>query len=161
MEEEQVQVVEPVVEKKAKLPRTEKQIAATEKMKEMRHNKRKAEVIDEPQDPEKKKSVEMATAMFMDMRKKEKEAKKDFAWQKSLDTLMTRRMDDFEERMVNMFSEPIDHFLKRRKTSAKKVDDSEAPKTPPTTTSTTTKLNEPSAPTKRVYSSRNPFASQK
>ena len=102
-------------------PRTEKQLEATRKMKVMRETRREELKTSGQQSEsfkrsaEEEKSVEMATAMFMDMRKKEKENKKELAWESQLNKIMTSRMDEFEERLVNMFSEPIDHFMSRKK----------------------------------------------
>jgi hypothetical protein len=67
---------------KEKKPRTEAQIAAFEKMKAARIEKRLlGEPKQEEENPDKKKSLEMAAAMFMEMRKKDKENKQKQSWE--------------------------------------------------------------------------------
>ena len=102
--------------------RTQQQIEATEKMKSGREaaRKRKREEIEvKSKEVEKKeyddKSIALASAMFYDLRKKEKGQKKQVEWEEQLSRAIDARMSDFEDRIVDMFHEPIDHFMSRGK----------------------------------------------
>jgi hypothetical protein len=97
---------EKTVVEKPKNVRTPKQEMATQRMIERRHSKK-----EEVPDKDKEKSLELAAAMFMDMKQKSKEEKKELMWERNLN----KRFDEFEERLVDIFSEPIDHFLSRSK----------------------------------------------
>jgi hypothetical protein len=103
--EKSVPTEKPVPEK-PKNARTPKQELATQRMIERRHVKK-----EEVPDKEKEKSLELAAAMFMDMKQKAKDEKKELMWERNLN----KRFDEFEERLVDIFTEPIDHFLSRSK----------------------------------------------
>jgi hypothetical protein len=116
-----------------KMERTPKQIAAFERMRAKRKESRA--LLGAGYDPkpnekdEYKKSIEHATALFMDMRKKEKENKKEMAWEKLLNDTVTKRMDEFENRLVDLFSEPVEHYVEKRKRKQdKKASIQEQPK---------------------------------
>lgn len=134
-------------------PRSDKQKAATERMKQAREAKRKAPASEPGETEERDKAMALATAMFMDMRKKQKEEKKELAWEKQLDKIVTGRMDEFEERLVNMFSEPIDHFLSRRKPKKAKIDEEKTESVP-----SSKPKPPPPSPKTVIYKSNNPFA---
>jgi hypothetical protein len=140
---------------KKKRPRSEKQIAAFKRMAQAREEKRQMDKIEKERQPEKdaekKKSLEMATAMFMEMRQKEKENKKDKKWENELNSIVTKRMDEFEDRMMTLLNQPVEAYVekKRRKTS-KNVEKS----TPAETSSSDIKTP---TPTKRSYVGNNPF----
>jgi hypothetical protein len=141
---------------KEKRPRSEKQIAAFKRMAQAREEKRKMDKLEKERKPEKdieqKKSLEMATAMFMEMRQKEKENKKDKKWENELNSIVTKRMDEFEDRMMNLLNQPVEAYVekKRRKTS-KNVE-----KSTPAETSSSAIKTPTTTPSKR-YVANNPF----
>jgi len=99
-----------------KKERSPKQIAAFERMRAKRQEYRIGSSYEHPeQDKEKQKSIADAAAMFMEMRRKEKEAKKELAWEKMLNETVTKRMDEFENRVIDLFNEPIDRYVEKRK----------------------------------------------
>lgn len=99
-----------------KKERSAKQIAAFERMRARREESRLGASHDHQEQSEKeKKSVAEAAAMFMEMRRKEKETKKEMAWEKLLNETVTRRMDEFENRMVDLFNEPVERYVEKRK----------------------------------------------
>lgn len=128
-------------------PRTEKQILATARMKEARENERKRKMTySEPTNekgtswsPE-EKDIALASAMFMDMRKTAKETKKEKEWENQINTIMNGRLDEFEERLVNLFSEPIDHFMQRGRKKQKKNETPDEEKVPANTSSSTVQM---------------------
>jgi len=149
----------PSTEPKQKRVRTERQKEATEKMKEKRWQDRQKAEEKAPQD---EKDLAKATAMFMEMRQKEKELKKERVWEKQLGELLTTRMDDFEERMVDLFMQPIDHFMQHKKKRKQPPPGEEKPDK----VEKTTKVDEEkpvekelknSPPKKRYSTVKNPF----
>lgn len=107
-----------------KKPRTEAQIAAFEKMKAARAEKR---LLGEPRkddsdDEPKRKSLEMAAAMFMEMRKKDKEENKKRTWEEQINERVTKRMDEFEDRLINLFKEPVETYVEKRKAKKTKTE---------------------------------------
>jgi len=116
---------------KEKKERTTKQIAAFERMRAKRQEKRllgansvgesqqKApEHIKEPEKPSymqlDQKSIEQAAAMFMEMRRREKEAKKEMAWERQLKEVVTLRLDEFEDRLMDLFNAPIEQYVAKK-----------------------------------------------
>ena len=110
---------------KEKKPRTEAQIAAFEKMRAARIEKR---LLGEPrkeeeENPEKRKSLEMAAAMFMEMRKKDKESKQKQSWEEAINERVTKRMDEFEDRLINLFQEPVEKYVEKKRAKKQKVEE--------------------------------------
>jgi len=103
-----------------KFERTPKQLAAFEKMRTVRAEKRKLGAQQKEVPRESQKSMEEAAAMFMAMRKKEKEEKKEKAWERLLNDTMTKRMDEFEDRLVGLFNEPVERYVEKRKRKSTK-----------------------------------------
>ena len=103
-----------------KFERTPKQLAAFEKMRTVRAEKRKLGAQQKEPPKENQKSMEEAAAMFMAMRKKEKEEKKEKAWERLLNETMTKRMDEFEDRLVGLFNEPVEKYVEKRKRKSTK-----------------------------------------
>jgi hypothetical protein len=129
---------------KEKKERTPKQIAAFERMREKRQEQRRlgqqgvpipkvaTEATPAPSDLDKeekvneRKSIEQAAAMFMEMRRREKENKKELSWEKQLNEVVTKRMDEFEDRLIKLFDEPIEQYVAKKQ--RKKVTIQEEPK---------------------------------
>jgi len=127
---------------KEKKERTPKQIAAFERMREKRKEQRRlgaqgaaipkvatdsSETLPNLEEKaNERKSLEQAAAMFMEMRKREKESKKELSWEKQLNEVVTKRMDEFEDRLIKLFDEPIEQYVAKKQ--RKKVTIQEEPK---------------------------------
>lgn len=149
-----------------KMDRTPKQIAAFERMRAKRKENRA--LLGSSYDPKPnekedyKKSIEHATALFLDMRKKEKESKKELAWEKLLNETVTKRMDEFENRLIDLFNEPVESYVEKRKRKQdKKASIQEQPKevipSPPIEINKKEEVKEPDAKKPKYNAKQNPF----
>lgn len=114
----------------SKPTRTPKQLAAFERMRASRSEKRKLGAqTDSAPSKDKEKSIEEAAAMFMEMRRREKQEKKDMRWEKLLDETVNRRMTEMEDRLIGLFDEPVERYVekRRKKTASKETPPPEEP----------------------------------
>ena len=147
----------------SKPSRTPKQLAAFERMRANRNEKRKlgAQPDTSESSKDRQRSIEEASAMFMDMRRREKETKKELKWEALLD----KRMHEFEDRLVGLFNEPVEQYVeKRRRKSAPPPSPVEIP-TPkdidPVMEEEPDKIELKEQPKQRYVSKSSPFAASR